>query len=77
LQQGKERNEKKSTRGAKSARGRGGRSNNSSRGGGGRNARGNVATINAGTEEAKDDGGDGEEFEDNPFISFAENNEKN
>ena len=39
--------------------------------------RGNVATINAGTEEAKDDGGDGEEFEDNPFISFAENNEKN
>jgi hypothetical protein len=77
LQQSKERNDKKSTRGAKSARGRGGRSNTSSRGGGGRNARGNVATINAGTEEAKDDGGDGEEFEDNPFISFAENNEKN
>jgi len=76
LQNGKERNDKKSTRGTKSARGRGGRSN-SSRGGGNRNARGGVATINAGAEEAKDDGGDGEEFDDNPFISFADNDEKN
>ena len=57
LQNGKDRKDKKSNRGSKSARGRGGRSNNSSRGGGNRNARGSVATINAGAEEAKDDGG--------------------